>query len=200
MTIEIWKPIAGYPGYEVSNCGKVKDQKRLLSQDKPRGYRRVTLKNETGFKRFGVHTLVLSCFVGPRPDAHECNHKNGIRYDNNLDNLEWTTKSENSLHRCRILKSHHQKGSKHGKHKLMEFEVMKIIDRMASGDSLASVAAEFNVCISTVSQIARGKTWKHLERPVQLDRRLNYKGNLSALGKAWEVQHLKKSFRTTSNN
>ena len=52
-----------------------------------------------------IHQLVAAAFLGPPPDGCEINHKNGIRFDNRLANLEYVTHRQNMLHFYRVLKA-----------------------------------------------------------------------------------------------
>jgi hypothetical protein len=45
-----------------------------------------------------VHRLVLAAFEGACPDGHEVNHKNGVKTDNCLGNLEYMTREQNIAH------------------------------------------------------------------------------------------------------
>lgn len=114
MPDEEWRTAPGWPGYLVSDRGKVRSVDRVLADGreaggkllKPRkdkdGYRRVTLVN--GAERWDVHVgrLVLFAFAGwpPEPGMEAC-HKNGRRWDNRAANLYWGTKPQNRQDRER---------------------------------------------------------------------------------------------------
>ena len=111
---EIWKDIEGYEGYyQVSNLGNVKSLSRYkqgvkgtyISKDiilKPfknkGGYCLVKLCNNSIEKSFQVHRLVAIAFLENNENKEQVNHKNGIKEDNTLINLEWNTRSENTSH------------------------------------------------------------------------------------------------------
>lgn len=114
MSDEQWKPIQGFPHFEVSNLGRVRswrkrgpwteeraDQPRILKATDTSGYPRVKVSNaqQTVIRR--IHRLVLDAFVGPCPPGMECAHLNGIPSDNRLENLRWCTPAENYADRIR---------------------------------------------------------------------------------------------------
>ena len=97
---EFWVNAYNYEQkYEVSNLGKVrkKSTKRELVGHLTRGYHRVGLTKNYRTINKSVHKLVLQSFVGNK-EGLVVNHKNGIKTDNRLENLEWVTVSENTQH------------------------------------------------------------------------------------------------------
>lgn len=60
-----------------------------------REYLHVDLRRDGDFQRVAVHVLVLTAFVGPRPDGMVACHNNGNGKDNRLENLRWDTESAN---------------------------------------------------------------------------------------------------------
>ncbi len=103
-----WKTIKDYPDYQASDTGKVRSckfgkkitLKPCTGGPRGHGYPFVSLY-QNGENVCCVHRLVLVAFVGPCPEGLEVNHKNGIKTDNRLANLEYVTRSENNLHAFR---------------------------------------------------------------------------------------------------
>lgn len=103
---EIWKPIEGFPKYKVSNLGRVKSlgfinnlghfRKGIILKpwDDGKGYLKVQLHK----KSFRVHRLVAQEFIPNPENKPQVNHKNGIKSDNRVENLEWVTNAENTQH------------------------------------------------------------------------------------------------------
>lgn len=105
--MEIWKDIKGYEGkYQVSNEGRVrslynrgvKREKILSLLNHPSGYSVITLSFNGIHKQYLVHRLVAMAFID-NPNGYEfVNHKDENKKNNNVDNLEWCTKSYNSIY------------------------------------------------------------------------------------------------------
>lgn len=101
-TKEQWKPIDGFPNYQVSNKGRVKNietGKVMKNRSNNHGYPYVALpKGDGKSKNMLLHRLVATAFI-PNPDnLPEVNHKDENKTNNDVTNLEWVSASQNTRH------------------------------------------------------------------------------------------------------
>lgn len=99
-----WRAIPGYPGYRVSDDGRVEGPRCIVKPEPRNGYLRVRMKREDGlFKWRPVHLLVLVVYVGAKPfPKAEGAHCNGKVQDNRVGNLTWSTRLENENHKRKV--------------------------------------------------------------------------------------------------
>ncbi len=98
---EVWKEIPGFDLYEASNMGNVRNRKtqRLLEKYQTKnGYERLTLRQSGKYVSRDVHRLVAQAFIPNPEEKNTVNHMNRVKNDNRVENLEWATSSEQSLH------------------------------------------------------------------------------------------------------
>lgn len=123
---EIWKNIKGYETlYQISDQGNVralprkqrmvsstgteyfitrpKELRLLKTQSDSKGYLHVSLSKDDRSKDLLVHRIVAEAFIDNPENKPEVNHKNGVKYDNAVTNLEWNTHSENIQHSIHVL-------------------------------------------------------------------------------------------------
>lgn len=165
--VEHWKEIKGYPGYYISDYGRIKSFKKgkakiLKPRKRKNGYLDVNLCNDGQKKKFLIHRLIAEAFLLNPENKPEINHKNGVKTDNHVKNLEWVSKSENELHAYRIGLKKGLKGEKHPRSKLTDNEVEEILQMLDAGVPQREIAAKFNVDHTTISKIKTGKRWTHL--------------------------------------
>jgi hypothetical protein len=102
---EQWKQIQDFPNYYISSFGNVKNiiTNKLLKPSFKGGYYNISLVNSTSKKSLKIHRLVALAFIDNIQNKPEVNHKDKNKLNNHIDNLEWVTKVENNLHRCKDL-------------------------------------------------------------------------------------------------
>lgn len=103
---EIWKEIKGHNNYQISNLGRIKSLNYKRSQKerilKPsifnNGYYMITLNG----KKKLIHRLVAETFIPNPENKPVVNHKDNNKLNNNVENLEWCSHKENTIHAVKI--------------------------------------------------------------------------------------------------
>lgn len=97
-----WNPILGYEGiYEVSSCGEIRSIPRPktkggnIVQNTRNGYKRAILSKGGVPKAVSVHREVAKAFLSNDDGFEVVHHIDGVRDNNCVDNLEWTTQAQN---------------------------------------------------------------------------------------------------------
>ena len=105
VDVERWAAIPAAPVYEVSSWGRVRRGEVLVATwPNKKGYYQVNLELPDGRPTLrAIAPLILALFTGPRPSPrHLCDHVDGRKSNNRLDNLEWVTPSESLLRAWRL--------------------------------------------------------------------------------------------------
>lgn len=163
LEIEEWKDIPGYEGrYQVSNLGRVKDlgtevdvfrlgkthkrrlaPKLLTKSMSKTGYNTVSLKG----KNVKLHRIIAEAFIPNPLGLPLINHKNGVRTDNRLSNLEWCSQAGNLRHAAHILGT---MNLLHPMRKVMCIDTGKVYD------SLAEASRDTGACVQNIYHVCNG--------------------------------------------
>jgi len=169
---EEWRPVIGYEGwYEVSSCGRVRrvatacgtSAGRVLRTPlaRPNSYPRIHTSCQNRTKSVWVHRLVAEAFIGPCPTGHQINHRNGIKTDNRVGNLEWATALTNLRHARDTGLLNPSRGERNGQAKLRNEDIPII--RAARGKiSGCEMARRYGVSEHTIRCVLNGWTWRHV--------------------------------------
>lgn len=202
--MEKWKEIID-GRYEVSNKGRVRNAKTkyIISTKFPSlPYPRLGYKEDGEMRFKQVHRLVAEAFI-PNPNNKSfVNHKNGVKSDNRVENLEWVTRQENEDHAFATgLKD--STGSANVQAKLDE-DTVRYIKNSFNGDpkDVYRLVEETDVHRATIQRILRGKIWNHVlpNKNVNKIEREYKKGSKNPTAKltekeAREIKYSKKTYK-----
>ena len=163
---EIWRTIEKYPNYMISNLGNVWS-KRREKQLKPcvnsSNYKKYVLSGKNVY----AHRLVAEAFIPNPNNLPEVNHKDGNKWNNYVENLEWVTKNENALHafenglrtidgytRYKVAKTSRRFSTK-------DIEDIKTL--FEDGYSKKEIAEKYNCSDSVICNIINGNTYIQID-------------------------------------
>lgn len=168
-SIEVWKWVPGFPGYQVSDFGHVRSWLRPGKATRQReepvlrkptlntlrdNYYAVILRRDGRSHCMFVHRLVLEAFDRPREAGEHCRHLDGNSQNNRLDNLKWGTPTENHFDSRRH--GTDTVGERNAMAKLSQKQANKIRKRLTAGERGMDVAADLGVSQATISRIKHG--------------------------------------------
>lgn len=181
---EEWRYIDGFPGYEVSNLGRVRKKKitgegygypsiyhpivvknsKLLGKRSEPWYPQVSIRNAEGVqKRINVHRLVAKAFLPPVEGKPQVNHKDGNKANSKLENLEWVDNSGNQKHAFSTgLRVCPVRGENNPVGKLTAPQIREILS-LKGKLSQNEIARRFGINQSNVSRIFSKEKWGWLE-------------------------------------
>ena len=196
---EVWKDIINFEGYyQVSNLGKIRSLDRTIKCKrfgitynkfmkgrilKPAiegsGYNYVNLKKEGTTKNVKVHRMVAITFLNNVNNLLEVNHKDENKLNNNVNNLEWCTRSYNNTYGTKIERSvkntDYSKRTKNTDYKKIARKTSKLVGQYDLNNNLirkiltCDIEKELNYnkkvvcnCCSGQTSKAYGYRWKYL--------------------------------------
>jgi len=133
-----------------------KAAKCSLSNDR-HGYLRTGING----KVTSAHRLIAETFLPNPENKPQVNHKNGIKTDNRVENLEWVTPKENTAHAIEtgLIK---RSGEDCYKALLTNEQVIEICRDIIAGKNNSELVKRYNVSEAIVSVIRGRHNWKHI--------------------------------------
>jgi hypothetical protein len=179
---EIWRPVAGFPDYEVSDLGHVRRATisyivrpqtgikyikypagRMLKPYKAKrgGYNQINLWKDKKSKGFLICWIVCRTFHGEKPTPrHGVAHNNGVSTDDRANNLRWATPAENEADKN--LHGTVQRGERNYNTNFTEDDIRTIRLRLSSGETCVHISADYGVVPATIWRIKKRKNWRHV--------------------------------------
>ena len=183
---ERWLPIPDWPAYEVSDHGRVRSYikvkpspgnrrhgfdrvvcdtpQRILKPRMNTRYPYVILKHTGTNWTVHLHTLVLTAFIGPRPDDLVCCHNDGDATNNHLDNLRWDTPSAN-MQDCIRHGTYRNDGGLAAR-KFSARQIDQIRKERAQGAVFTKLADKWDTWPMVIFHICVGETYKDCPGPI----------------------------------
>ena len=159
---EVWYPIPGVPGYEMSSHIRVRTPrgKMVVFSLKPKGYLIFHAVVDRRSLTLSVHHVIAELAHGPRPPGLLVLHKDDVKTNNHPDNLYYGTMKQNCEdgHRNGRL----PRGSQKAQAKLEEQDIPEIRRLRAAGLSYLGIARIMGVNKGLISMVCRGLRWTHV--------------------------------------
>lgn len=171
--------IKEFPDYYITDIGTIYTRrhgriKKLKTELSKWGYYRIGLWKNSKIVHKSIHRLVAEAFIPNPENKCDVNHKNGIRTDNMVENLEWTTRSENIQHAYRVLGNQPNKpwSNKFGKDHNRSRKVVQIKNGKTIAEFGGLLEAEretrinhacISMCCTGKRHSAGGFQWKYKE-------------------------------------
>ena len=173
--MENWKDIKGYEGlYQVSDLGRVKslerdayfpngtfhhhvEEKILVPNSNGNGYLHVQLCKNGEKKQKYVHRLVAMAFIPNPENKPQVNHKDEVKTNNAVDNLEWCTSAYNVNYGTKIerQKQTYKDNYKNGKNKVVK--KVFCVELNKTFDSITRAKEELGIDASKITKVCKGK-------------------------------------------
>jgi len=168
--------IPDFAGYYITDNGNV--YTRLSYRNNPNGrikklsaglvghgYLKVVLRKNNKNHHKLVHRLVAEAFIPNPENKPQVNHKNGIKTDNRVENLEWNTAGENIKHRCEVLGIKGFENAARHTRAVLQIKNNKIIKEFASIEDakkeIKHGKTHIQDCCSGLRKHAGGYQWQY---------------------------------------
>lgn len=173
--LEYWRDVPGFEGLvQASTFGRIKSLTtpgRIVRKSKSTrrlkilkqklsirtGYLYISLTDLNGNRKtYLSHRIIAQTFLPNTENKKEVNHKDTVKTNNRVGNLEWVTSAENNKHAINCGLRPNKKGEHSDNTQLRNDQVLEIFNSTQAPSELAKI---FAVGISVIYQIKNGKNW-----------------------------------------
>lgn len=149
--------------FSTKNVGRGKFHQEIKQRIDADGYPTITVGSNRDRRSMRVHRLIAMAFIPNPNNLTDVDHINNDRTDNRVCNLQWLSHSDNVKRIPKAVASSARRGSNNGRSKLSEDTVKEIRNLYDSGaKNISELSREFNTPWSTINNIVKRYTWKHV--------------------------------------
>jgi hypothetical protein len=145
-----------YIVFKNGDCFSLARNKIIKKVTNRQGYHQYTLAINGKNRRIGVHRLMAIVYIPNPENKAVINHKDGVRTNNTLDNLEWFTQKENVRDGYDRMFRNEQIPHRAKLDKEKVLEIYKLINQ---GILTVEIARRFDVSLGAIRQINKRRTW-----------------------------------------
>ena len=175
--MEQWKAISGYEGrYEVCDLGRVKSinynrtgtEKILKPMKTPCGYLLVSLYKDGQRKTITVHRLVATAFISNPRNLETINHKDEVKTNNTVGNLEWMSVKDNNNYGTRNKRLSETQINDKNKSKAVQMfdrqgNLLETFPSTHEAERITGIAQQsISQCCKEKRKSAGGYVWKYI--------------------------------------
>ena len=155
--------------YSISTDGEVRNDEnnKLLAQTSQQDYKFVNLTINGKIYRKRVHRLVAETFIDNPKNKPYVNHIDGIRYHNNVDNLEWVTPQENTIHAVKIGLTTNGKAKPVNQYNLNGELMLTFPSAQEAARQTGSAQSKITECCKRIRRTANDYQWRYYDDPIQ---------------------------------
>lgn len=144
---------------EIYNAKTLKKKAQFVDKN---GYKTVDIYVNNKCTRYRVHRFVAIAFIDNPYNKPCVNHKDGNKQNNKVDNLEWVTYSENTIHAFENNLMSAKRGQDSNLATLTDEEVHKICQALQDGLRNKEIRKLYGVSKDALEFIRYRKTWVHI--------------------------------------
>lgn len=109
-----------------------------------------------------LHRILAQMFIPNPKGLPYINHIDGNKFNYKLENLEWCTASENTIHALKNGLRRQARGTDYPQARFTEKDVKDIKQRLSNGERVKDISELYEVTHSLVSAIKNGRSWSHV--------------------------------------